>query len=125
MEIFLVCYIKVVLSREYCYGILDVELVDSWENDVVVVREKLDGWEFYKIFVSFLKRCKVLVSYFLNDVIEDKELLEMSLGDWEFQKWVDFDQDELEKWMNDFVNFVLFGSESFFDYFLKFVFFYD
>lgn len=125
MEIFLVRHTRVALSKEYCYGISDVELAESWEQDIAAVKAKLADHKFHKAFTSPLKRCKMLSAELVDAAQEDNSLLEMSLGDWELQKWADLDQEILEKWMDDFVNIVPPNSECFLEYSMKPVFFYD
>lgn len=125
MEIYLVRHTKVALSSEYCYGISDIELAESQEKDLEVVREKLKGIKFNKSYTSPLNRCKLLSKVLYDNAIAEPALLEMSLGDWELQKWADLDQEMVTAWMNDFVNISPPNSESYLDFSMKPVFFFD
>lgn len=125
MEIYLVRHTKVALSKEYCYGISDVDLAQSYENDINQVKDKLSGIDFSSSFTSPLKRCKLLSNALVKDAIEESALLEMSLGDWELHKWAELNQDIVNKWMNDFVNISPPNSESYIEFAMKPVFFFD
>jgi len=125
MEIYLVRHTKVDLSKEYCYGISDVDLADSHDADIKRVCEKLKNIEFTSSYTSPLSRCVKLSEKLVKNAKKEDALLEMSLGDWELQKWKDLDQDELKRWMKDFVNISPPNSENFLDYSMKSVFFFD
>jgi alpha-ribazole phosphatase len=125
MEIYLVRHTKVALNKQYCYGISDVDLAESYDDDIILVKDKLKGIDFSKSYSSPLKRCKLLSNALVNDAIEESALLEMSLGDWELQKWADLDQDIVNEWMHDFVNISPPNSESYIEYAMKPVFFFD
>ena len=125
MEIYLVRHTKVAVSREICYGITDVDLAESYESDIKNVKEKLKGVSFDLAYTSPLSRCRKLADSLVSDVHEEKGLLEMSLGDWEMHKWADLDQQVLEEWMGDFVNISPPGSESFMEYSMKPVYFFE
>lgn len=48
-------------------------------------------------------------------IIIDNRLLEINFGDWEMKKWDDIDKENLDKWMNDFVNVRVPNGENFID----------
>lgn len=125
MEIYLVRHTKVAVSKEYGYGISDVDLADSHESDIMLVKEKLKNITFTASYTSPLSRCVKLSNALVNDAKKEKALLEMSLGDWELCKWDDLDQDHVSRWMKDFVNVCPPNSENFLDYSMKPVFFFD
>lgn len=125
MKIYLVRHTQVAISKEYCYGNSDVDLAESQSEDIQVVKDKLKGIKFNKSYTSPLKRCKSLSDKLASNVIEDSALEEMSLGDWELQKWADLDQKVIHEWMNDFVNISPPNSESYLEYSMKPVFFFD
>jgi alpha-ribazole phosphatase len=44
---------------------------------------------------------------------EDKRLMEMNFGDWEMKNWNNIPQEQLNPWMEDFVNIKVSNGESF------------
>ena len=125
MEIYLVRHTKVALSRDYCYGISDVDLADSQQDDIHKVAEKLSNIRFQKAFTSPLKRCKLLADSLSAHSEEKEELLEMDFGSWELKKWDELDRQEVDIWMNDFVNERPSNGECYMDFSMKSVFFFD
>lgn len=125
MEIYLVRHTKVALSRDYCYGISNVDLADSQQADIHKVAEKLSNIRFQKAFTSPLKRCKLLADKLSANAEEKNELLEMDFGNWELKKWDDLDRKLVDVWMNDFVNECPPNGESYIDFSMKSVFFFD
>ena len=125
MEIYLLRHTKVALSSDYCYGISDVELAESQVQDFADVKQKLKNIDFSKSYTSPLKRCMQLSDVLFENALVEPSLIEMSLGDWELKKWAEIDQDIVTEWMNDFVNICPPNSESYMDYSMKPVFFFD
>ena len=125
VEIFLVRHTKVALSKDYCYGASDVELADTYPQDINKVKNKLKGIDFQKSYSSPLQRCRKLADVLVNSVLVENDLMEMSLGDWELQKWADLDQNQVNDWMNDFVNINPPNSENYMEFSMKPVFFFD
>ncbi len=125
MEIYLVRHTKVAISRDICYGISDVELAESGNEDIQKVVTKLQGESFQKSFTSPLKRCKKLSNHLSKGAIVDNALVEMDFGDWELQRWDAIDKNVLDTWMNDFVNETPPNGECYMDFTMKSVFFFD
>ncbi len=125
MEIYLVRHTKVALNSEYCYGVSDVELAESQQEDMDKVKQKLINVSFDKSFTSPLKRCQLLSKVLVEKATNETALIEMSLGDWELQKWADLDQDIVNEWMNDFVNINPPNSESYLEYSMTPVLYFD
>ena len=125
MEIYLVRHTKVAIIRDYCYGISDVELAESQKEDIRVVKEKMKDIHFIKSYTSPLKRCSLLANELSENAIFENALLEMNFGDWELKKWDMLNQREIDKWMNDFVNECPPNGESYMDFSMKGVFFFD
>jgi alpha-ribazole phosphatase len=104
MQIFVTRHTKVIAGRETCYGQTNVPLADSFIDEAAEIKEKLpDGFD--AIFCSTLDRCKLLaLELQLENVQHDERLVEFNFGDWENKLWNDLDQNELNTWMQDFVN---------------------
>jgi alpha-ribazole phosphatase len=125
MNIYLVRHTKVALSRDYCYGISDVELAESQQEDIQRVKEKLNDIHFQGAFMSPLKRCRLLGDELSEKSIPKDDLLEMDFGDWELKRWDELNQEIVDAWMNDFVNERPPNGESYMDFSMKSVFFFD
>jgi alpha-ribazole phosphatase len=70
------------------------------------------------LFSSPLKRCVILAEYIQNNknIIsfeKDNRLMEMNFGDWELKNWNEIPPEELNPWMDDFVNIGVSNGESF------------
>jgi alpha-ribazole phosphatase len=104
MQIFVIRHTKVQVGNETCYGQANVALADSFLEEVDAVKEKLPT-DFDAVYSSPLDRCKMLSTALkLEDIQNDKRLIEFNFGDWENKLWNDLDQTELNNWMQDFVN---------------------
>ncbi len=125
MEIYLVRHTKVALSRDYCYGISDVELAESHQDDIQQVKDKLKGIHFQGAYTSPLRRCKLLANELSEGPISKDDLLEMDFGDWELKKWDQLDREPVDIWMNDFVHERPPNGESYMDFSMNSVFFFD
>lgn len=125
MEIYLVRHTKVAISRDYCYGISDVELAENQQGDIQQVKDKLNGIDFQGAFTSPLKRCRLLANELSEGPKLKDDLLEMDFGDWELKKWDQLDREVVDVWMNNFVNERPPNGESYMDFSMKSVFFFD
>jgi alpha-ribazole phosphatase len=104
MQIFVTRHTKVQVGRETCYGQTNVALADSFAEEAATIKEKLPA-DFDAVYCSTLDRCKVLATALqLENVLHDERLIEFNFGDWENKLWNDLDQEELNTWMQDFVN---------------------
>ena len=104
MEVYVIRHTQVATGNEICYGQSEVPLASTFEQEAAFYKNNLPS-DFEVVFCSPLNRCKDL-SGFLNykNVIFENALMEMNFGDWENKKWNDIDQEDLNFWMNDFVN---------------------
>jgi alpha-ribazole phosphatase len=104
MQIFVTRHTKVQAGRETCYGQTNVPLADSFVEEAAAIKEKLPN-DFDAVFCSTLNRCRVLASALeFENVQYEGRLIEFNFGDWENKLWNDLDQNELNTWMQDFVN---------------------
>jgi len=113
MEIYLIRHTQVHNPDKFCYGQSDIPLAETWENDMAYVRSKLKYDDRTVVYSSPFKRCTDLAQTISNDYIQPPELSEMHFGDWEQKRWDSLDQDVLNQWMADFVNYQVPGGESF------------
>lgn len=103
----------VVVPNNICYGRLELNLKDSFEDDAKVVLENIKKYiqknQSYSLYSSPSKRCIQLAFYLLNyfhlSLKVDERIWEFSYGDWEGLSWDTIDPKELEIWSNDFMNY--------------------
>jgi alpha-ribazole phosphatase len=118
MNITLIRHTKVETEQGVCYGKSDVSLAPSFEQELIIIANKIQGIGFDVIYSSPLLRCRKLAeSLFPNKIIiYDDRLMEMNFGEWEGQKWDDiFNTEEGKAFFNDFVDTKCPGGESYTD----------
>lgn len=121
MEIYLVRHTRVAIEKSVCYGQSDIELADSFPAELAELQRKLSLRKDCVIYSSPLKRSLHLATVIFPAVqpITDMRLMELNFGDWELKKWKELNPQELELWMNDFVNVPCTGGESYTDLFQR------
>ena len=113
MDILLVRHTRVALDRSFCYGSSDVDLADTYPEDLERVRAKMPlkfiGSPFYS---SPLKRCWTLAADLAGTGFQtDDRLVEFSFGNWELKKWSAIDRNELKMWASDMANLRVPGGD--------------
>ncbi|MEW5821532.1 MAG: alpha-ribazole phosphatase [Cyanobacteriota bacterium] len=118
MEIFLIRHTSVDINKEICYGFSDVKLADNYKEDFKKLKKKLKPINPSIVYSSPLIRCSMLADY-LSDTnyIKDNRLKELNFGDWEMKNWYEIEQDELDKWIKEFVNYRCPEGETFVELF--------
>lgn len=102
------------VAKGICYGVTDLEVAGSFENEVAAVLADLPSVE--RIVSSPLLRCRSLA----NRVAEARNLdfqiidglREMDFGRWEMVRWNDIPRAELDEWAEDFMSARPHGGES-------------
>lgn len=97
-----------------CYGQLDLDLAESFNEEFTAVASSLSGAD--RIISSPLKRCRRLADflaerYGIAKTFDDR-LQEMHFGAWEGKLWCDIPRIELDTWAADFMNARPHGGES-------------
>jgi len=112
MEVLLIRHTRVKPDRSICYGSSDVELADTYPEDMADVKKRLPGdIAEYPSRVSPLTRCQVLARDLgLKDFITDDRLREFSFGDWEMKPWSEIDPTELKGWFADMTQYPIPGG---------------
>ncbi|WP_281310573.1 alpha-ribazole phosphatase [Flavobacterium flavigenum] len=118
MEIYLVRHTETICEKGICYGQSDVDIVEPFDTVFKNILSHLPSEAM--IFSSPLKRCVTLAKYIQNHIKtisyeEDKRLMEMNFGDWEMKNWDNIPPEQLNPWMEDFVNIQVSNGESFMD----------
>jgi alpha-ribazole phosphatase len=116
MEIYLVRHTETVCEKGICYGQSDVALAEPFESVFENIVSQLPKDAI--LFSSPLKRCDILAEYIqksTNSISfqKDNRLMEMNFGDWELKNWNEIPPQELNPWMEDFVNIGVSNGESF------------
>ena len=119
MEVHLIRHTPVNISKNICYGRLDVPLLDSFNDDIWKIKNQLLN-KYDIVYSSPTKRCIALAeSLKFGEIIKDNRLLEIDFGDWEGLKWDEIDKNLLNHWMEDFVNVAPTNGESFNEMYLR------
>ena len=112
MEIYLVRHTKPEISKGVCYGQSDLELANSFQEELTHVLSQLPE-KVEVIYSSPLKRCLELArSIPHKDLRQADQLKEMDFGDWELKPWDSIPLEELNPWMEDFVEQPVPNGES-------------
>ncbi|MTH17285.1 alpha-ribazole phosphatase [Flavobacterium sp. LC2016-01] len=116
MEIYLVRHTETVCEKGICYGQSDVNIAAPFDAIFDEIVSQLPSEA--TIFSSPLKRCVILAKHVQNNIKtisyqEDERLKEMNFGDWELKNWNEIPPEQLNPWMEDFVNIRVSNGESF------------
>lgn len=116
MEIYLIRHTETVCKKGICYGQTDVDIAAPFDEIFSNIVSELPAEAV--IFSSPLKRCVILAKHIQKNIHavsyqEDKRLMEMNFGDWEMKSWDKIPQEQLNPWMEDFVNIKAVNGESF------------
>ncbi|SEM23732.1 alpha-ribazole phosphatase [Aquimarina amphilecti] len=113
MEIYLVRHTTPDIKKGICYGQSDLGVTSTFESEVIEIHHRIPSKEISKIYCSPLKRCKILAESFNIQIKIDNRLQELNFGNWELKTWDDIPQEELNPWMEDFVNVKVPNGESY------------
>lgn len=116
MEIYLVRHTETICEKGICYGQSDVDIAAPFDEIFDRIISELPSKAV--IFSSPLKRCSILAKHIQKNTNaisyqEDDRLKEMNFGDWELKPWNEIPPEELNPWMEDFVNIPVSNGESF------------
>ncbi|GAB4041447.1 alpha-ribazole phosphatase [Spirosoma jeollabukense] len=111
MEIYLIRHTTPNITPGLIYGHLDVDLTDSFLEELAIVKQKLPA-TFEAVYSSPSRRCTQLARQLATNFVVDDRLRELHFGDWEGKTWDAIDQQESQAWMDDFVNVPTPGGES-------------
>ncbi|MEO8516960.1 MAG: alpha-ribazole phosphatase [Flavobacterium sp.] len=112
MEIYLVRHTETVCEKGICYGQSDVNIQADYQKQFESIKSQVPSNTVF--YSSPLKRCAILADY-LSDANykTDSRLMEMHFGDWELKNWDAIALEEMNPWMQDFVNVKVPNGESF------------
>jgi alpha-ribazole phosphatase len=114
MKIYLIRHTTPLVEKGICYGHSDLDVADSFQKEAIGIQQHLPT-AIELVYSSPLQRCKKLAdTLFPSTAIHtNPNLKELNCGSWEMQHWDAIPKDELQPWMNDFVNIVVPNGESY------------
>lgn len=116
MEIYLIRHTTPKVEKGICYGQADLDITETFLEEVEAIKPHLpsDG---VKVYSSPLQRCKKLADALFDqlDIDIHDDLMELNCGQWELLPWNDIPKEEIQPWMDDFVNVRVPQGESYVD----------
>ena len=114
MHLTLVRHTRPMVAGNICYGVTDLDLAPTFEEEATRVVETLPPAE--RLVTSPLSRCRrlaerIAVAQSLVPVV-DERLREMDFGRWEGMPWDAIPRAELDTWAADFLHARPHGGES-------------
>lgn len=115
MEIVLIRHTTPNIKKGICYGQSDIDVADSFLDEAEKILKKTTDLDYDIVYSSPLKRCKKLARKINSSIITDDRLKELNFGDWELKSWDDIYKEDLNNWMNNFVEVPTKNGESYID----------
>lgn len=114
MEIYLIRHTTPAVERGVCYGQADIDVTESFHSEAALIRTHIPT-SISHIHSSPLQRCRKLAEYLFpeQDVVYHDALKEINCGDWELMKWDDIAKEQIQPWMEDFVNVRIPNGENY------------
>jgi alpha-ribazole phosphatase len=114
MEIYLIRHTTPAVAKGICYGQTDLDITETFEQEVESIIRHLPK-NIATVYSSPLQRChKLAKALFPQHAIQlDKGLMELNCGQWEMQEWNAISKTEMQPWLDDFVNVIVPGGESY------------
>lgn len=114
MEIYLIRHTSPKIDKGICYGQSDIDVQDTFEEELEAIKKYVPtNTTDFEVYSSPLIRCEKLAQYFSKEITFDEKLMEVNFGDWELQPWNAINEDDLNKWMEDFVTIAPPNGESY------------
>ncbi len=116
MEIYLIRHTTPKVEKGICYGQADLDITETFLEEVEAIKPHLPS-EGIKVYSSPLQRCKKLADALFEgfDIDIHDDLMELNCGQWELLPWNDIPKEEIQPWMDDFVNVRVPQGESYVD----------
>lgn len=116
MEIYLIRHTTPKVEKGICYGQADLDITETFLEEVEAIKPHLPSDEI-KVYSSPLQRCKKLADALFDGLAIDvhDDLMELNCGQWELLPWNDIPKEEIQPWMDDFVNVPVPKGESYVD----------
>lgn len=126
MEIVLVRHTSVGVPKGTCYGWSDVPVAATFDTEAAETKRRLGTEPFDAVYSSPLTRACKLAAYcgWPSPVVDDR-LKEMNMGDWEMKLFDEIEDENLQRWYDDYMHLAATGGESFPELFARVSSFFD
>ena len=120
MDIVLVRHTSVGVPKGTCYGWSDVPVAETFETEAAETKKNLGDREFDAVFSSPLTRARKIAAYcgWPSPIVDDR-LKEMNMGDWEMKLFDEIEDENLQRWYDDYMHLAATGGESFPDLYAR------
>lgn len=112
--LYLIRHTRPDIAHGVCYGQLDIDVSDSFEEEAANVLRWLPPLDL--IITSPLQRTRKLAEYLAQaqrcEIRSDCRLMEKHFGSWEGQAWDDIARDEIDAWAAGLMAYSPPGGES-------------
>ena len=114
MEIYLIRHTTPLVAKGTCYGQTDLDITETFFEEASLIKNIIPK-TVETVYSSPLQRCSKLATVLFpsHNIVYNTHLMELHCGDWEMQKWDNIPRQELDIWMNDFVNISVPKGESY------------
>lgn len=103
MEVYIVRHTKLAIDNNVCYGQSNVPLAPNFLEEAKQIAAHLPE-DIQAVYSSPLFRCTELaIELGFNNYQIDPRLLELNFGEWEQKSWNEIPNNQLQPWMDDFV----------------------
>lgn len=114
MKVTLVRHTAVDVPPGTCYGQSDVDVLPTFADEARLVRGRLCGGHYDRVYSSPLKRCvKLAHACGYGTPVMDHRLKELNFGQWEMQRWDEITDPRLQEYYADYVHVAPTGGENF------------
>src|SRR6218665_1345722 len=114
MHIYLIRHTTPLVEKGVCYGQADLDVTASFIEEVAAISGHLPD-TISRVYSSPLQRCSKLAGYLFpaHAVVHEPDLMEINCGSWELRHWDEIPSEEINPWMDDFVNISIPGGENY------------
>ena len=113
MEIYVIRHTTPDVAKGICYGQTNLDVTTTFPEEYQKIHEEISFDESTQVYSSPLIRCKKLAKTFGNDITYDNRLMELDFGNWEMQAWNTIPLEEMNPWMENFVDTKVPQGESY------------
>jgi alpha-ribazole phosphatase len=112
--IYLIRHTTPLIAKGICYGQTDLDVTDTFLSEAEIIKKALPH-DIKVVYSSPLQRCSKLATTLFPTyhIAHEPHLMELNCGIWEMQHWDDIPKQEIDPWMNDFVNVAVPNGESY------------
>ncbi|MFO6421812.1 alpha-ribazole phosphatase [Motilimonas sp. KMU-193] len=111
LECYLVRHTKPNIASGICYGRLDVDVSERFNDEANAIAAYLHRQKCQHIITSPAKRCRRLAQQIAEHCeltpVQDPAWLEFNFGEWEGTSWQQIGQAQIEAWQRDLLHFTM------------------